>query len=519
MKRTVTLVMLFITFQYAALSQIRVGILGGPSSSSVNETNQLAGWQKDTEPFYSNRSGLHLGFLLSVPLNQRQSLFFQPGFLYMNKGNKYYKQNDTTVYKPVDSVFTSRDFFTNYIDIPLNLAYRFRLGPKAGFLVSAGPYVSFFYSGKENTTARTFKRNPGPMPDYDLENTVRLISDEQNIETGKSENKATTVDFGYNIRAGFDIGSIFLTGFYSEGLSGFYKTSYPAELKHRVIGASLGIWLNKLIPTETTAKDSDADGVPDKTDKCPDVPGLAKYLGCPATDTDGDGVADEADSCINLAGLAKYNGCPVPDQDSDGVNDENDKCPSVAGSAKYNGCPVPDTDGDGINDENDKCPALPGSARFAGCPAPDQDRDSIPDDVDACPEIAGTAANQGCPVIAKETIERVNFAAKNIFFKTGSDIITTGSFAGLDEVAAILNANPQVKLQIDGHSDNSGKAERNLELSRQRASAVLNYLVTKGINNNRLNATGFGDSKPVATNKTRAGQASNRRVEMTLIQN
>src|SRR6478735_7398837 len=121
MKQTCTLLLLILALTNNSWSQVRVSLLGGPQSSSIKETNEIPGWENDTKPFYQNRSGFHLGFMLSVPLNTAQTVFFQPAFLYTTKGNKYYKQNDTSFYKPVDSVFYSNDFSTSYIDVPLNL--------------------------------------------------------------------------------------------------------------------------------------------------------------------------------------------------------------------------------------------------------------------------------------------------------------------------------------------------------------------------------------------------------------
>ncbi|MHA4845667.1 OmpA family protein [Flavitalea antarctica] len=516
MKQTCTLLLIILALSNNSWSQVRVSLLGGPQSSSVKETNDIPDWEKDKKPFYQNRSGFHLGFMLSAPLNNSQTVFFQPAFLYTTKGNKYYKQNDTTSYKPVDSVFYSNNFFTSYIEVPLNLAYRLKLGKKAGLMVSAGPYVSFFFNGKETSATRTFRRDMGANPDYELEETVKNINQETIIEVGKGENKIKTLDLGYNLRAGFDIGNVMLTGFYSEGLTSFYQSAYTADFKNRVIGASLSVWLNKIPPP--VPRDLDADGVPDKSDKCPEIAGLQKYLGCPATDTDNDGVPDESDPCPAVPGLVKYSGCPVPDGDNDGVNDELDKCPALGGTLKYEGCPIPDTDGDGINDEIDQCPAEKGVPKYNGCPVPDKDGDGVNDEEDECPESAGVASNRGCPEIRQEVIEKVNYAARNIFFNTGSDQIQRKSYPGLDEVASIMQKSPGLKLQIDGHSDNTGQASRNLRLSQQRAEAVKKYLVSKGIAADRLGATGYGDQKPLAENSTKLGQSTNRRVEMKLKQ-
>ena len=238
-------------------------------------------------------------------------------------------------------------------------------------------------------------------------------------------------------------------------------------------------------PPVPVVLDRDNDGVPDADDKCPDTPGLASLQGCP--DRDGDGIADGDDKCPDVAGIAKYQGCPIPDTDGDGVNDEEDKCPTVAGVARYQGCPIPDGDGDGVNDEEDKCPTRP-----------------------------GPASNQGCPEIAKEIIEKVNIAAKNVFFSTASFKLLPKSFKSLNEVVTIMKADPTLMIDIDGHTDSQGSDEYNHTLSHNRAKSVSDYLISKGIEESRLKSTGYGEEKPVADNATAAGRAKNRRTEMTV---
>ncbi len=236
----------------------------------------------------------------------------------------------------------------------------------------------------------------------------------------------------------------------------------------------------------------------------------------PPPDTDGDGIIDVNDKCPTVKGLAKYDGCPIPDTDKDGINDEEDKCPTVPGLARYQGCPIPDTDKDGINDEEDKCPTVFGVARYQGCPIPDTDGDGVNDEEDKCITIPGPKENFGCPVITEEVKKKVNTAAKNILFITGSAKLQKSSYKGLDEVARIMTENPGMSLAIDGHTDNVGKDEYNQTLSDNRAASVKTYLVSKGIDESRISAAGHGETTPIADNKTAAGRQQNRRSELTL---
>ena len=236
----------------------------------------------------------------------------------------------------------------------------------------------------------------------------------------------------------------------------------------------------------------------------------------PPADTDGDGITDDKDKCPTVKGMAKYDGCPIPDSDNDGINDEEDKCPTVSGLARYQGCPIPDTDKDGINDEEDKCPTVAGVARYQGCPVPDTDGDGVNDEEDKCPNLAGVIENKGCPAISEEVKKKVDIAANNILFVTGSYKLVASSNKGLNEVVKIMQENPEIKLDIDGHTDNVGTDEKNQILSDNRANAVKAYLVKKGIDESRITSTGHGEMEPIADNKTAAGRQKNRRSELKL---
>ncbi len=234
----------------------------------------------------------------------------------------------------------------------------------------------------------------------------------------------------------------------------------------------------------------------------------------PVLDTDNDGIIDANDKCPTVPGVAKYDGCPVPDTDKDGINDDNDKCPTVPGLAKYQGCPVPDTDNDGINDEDDKCPTVAGVARYEGCPVPDTDKDGINDEEDKCPTVPGVASQQGCPEISEAVQKTITYAAQNVYFATASTKLLSKSFKGLNEVVKILSENTSLKLKIDGHTDSQGADAYNMKLSDGRAASVRSYLISKGIDASRLESEGFGESAPVADNKTATGREKNRRVEI-----
>ena len=207
--------------------------------------------------------------------------------------------------------------------------------------------------------------------------------------------------------------------------------------------------------------DRDKDGIPDKEDRCPDTPGLAEFQGCP--DTDGDGIPDIDDQCPDVAGPVENNGCPWPDTDGDGVLDKDDACPDVPGPVENNGCPWPDTDGDGILDKDDACPTVPGLPEYNGCPKP--------------------------------TAVAVTEEFKDLLFDFNKATIQPGSTHKLDKAAEIIKSAPAENFVVVGTTDAKGSAAYNLNLSRQRAAAVVKALEARGVNPAQLKSIGIGSQE------------------------
>ena len=265
--------------------------------------------------------------------------------------------------------------------------------------------------------------------------------------------------------------------------------------------------------------DTDGDGIYDKEDACPEIAGLVAFKGCP--DTDGDGIKDSEDACPEEAGTAAMNGCP--DTDGDGIANKDDACPEVKGTKANNGCP--DTDNDGVIDSKDKCPKEKGPKANNGCPWPDTDGDGVLDKDDNCPKVKGVKSNKGCPEvkvapvapITQEAQDQLDAYAKTIYFNSGKSSFKNGVRPKLDAIYEIMKEFPNANFSIDGHTDSQGSSSLNKKLSEKRAAAVKDYLIAKGLSSVRLSSYGFGEDYPIDTNKTRAGRAKNRRVEIRLV--
>ncbi len=264
---------------------------------------------------------------------------------------------------------------------------------------------------------------------------------------------------------------------------------------------------------QTKLKDRDNDGIVNDEDSCPDVAGPIENKGCPWKDTDSDGILDKDDDCPKVTGPEENNGCPWKDTDSDGVLDKDDDCPMISGLEEFNGCP--DTDEDGIADADDRCPKNPGSIENKGCP--DKDGDTLVDIDDLCPDTAGPVDNYGCPEVTIEIQKQLNDYAKTILFDTGKATIKPESVTVMVDIIQILNEYPNAKFTVEGHTDSVGSSASNQRLSEARANSVRDFLINEGISSERLNAIGYGEEKPMASNSTRIGRKQNRRVEINLI--
>jgi len=260
----------------------------------------------------------------------------------------------------------------------------------------------------------------------------------------------------------------------------------------------------KVVDAKPTPKDADGDGLLDENDTCPQQP------------EDFDKFEDE-------------DGCPDPDNDQDGVIDEVDRlCPDVPedkdGFEDNDGCPEFDNDLDGIADLNDNCTQraedYDGFQDDDGCPDPDNDDDSIVDLLDECvnsPEdYDNDLDNDGCPEerkLVKIEGDQIKLGQK-VFFRTNKATILPKSYPLLDEVALVLNENPNIEVRVEGHTDSKGKDRYNKKLSQRRAESVRSYMAGRGVATERMEAIGFGEERPIEDNRTKEGRAKNRRVEI-----
>ena len=315
--------------------------------------------------------------------------------------------------------------------------------------------------------------------------------------------------------------------------------------------------------------DMDVDGIVDSLDNCPEVAGSVTAMGCP--DADNDGIADKDDRCPKQKGNVDLAGCP--DKDNDGLADVDDKCPDQSGKKEFAGCP--DTDGDGVSDNDDKCPLIYGLIKLTGCPESDTDGDGIADSEDKCPNEIGVKENSGCPIVVakeepkkeepkkeepkkeepkkeepkkeepkkeepkkeelkkeepkkeepkkeepKEDLNKGEVVGETIpviYFEANFSELSANAMLILDQVAELMKQNPNYKLQIDGHTDNDGYYQPNMDLSRLRAEIIKKYLVKKGISAKRIKTQGFGLNNPAQPNDTPEGRKANRRGELRFV--
>ncbi|MSQ01789.1 MAG: OmpA family protein [Myxococcales bacterium] len=280
---------------------------------------------------------------------------------------------------------------------------------------------------------------------------------------------------------------------------------------------------------EVTPSPAVADTPFDKLPEAPVEP-VKKVLA--DGDKDGDGVKDADDICPNdpedLDAFKDADGCPELDNDKDGVNDSADRCGMQAedrdGFEDGDGCPDLDNDRDGLADGEDRCPDKAGATRDGGCPSQDRDRDGLADGVDQCPDVAETVNGyldvDGCPDSKPSRVEVTGTAIvihQRINFATGKDVILPDSFAVLDDVAQAMKDYPKIKIEIGGHTDNVGDDAKNQKLSKDRADSVFEYLLSKGVAAPRLITIGYGETRPLDTNRTEEGRGNNRRVEFLIV--
>ncbi len=436
--------------------KVMFGIKTGVNLSRFNLNGNLS--DLVTSDF---RTGFVAGAFVNFPA-KRSPISIQPEFLYSSMGGDLSSELKEKV-----------NFRLNYFSIPVLIKFQF----SKKLAAFAGPQVdAILYAEKEDNFGK-----------FKITNSV------DEFDT------YLTGGFEYWIRRDIVLGARYMHGFkkvntIDPNISMINTIASGISMNNRGFQFTIGLRFRKPKPWTETAV------VPPPVDK----------------DTDSDGIFDSRDKCPTVAGVARYEGCPVPDTDKDGILDDKDKCPDMAGYPELEGCPYPDRDKDGVTDNKDRCPEEPGSTKNDGCPVVDRDGDGVADGTDRCPDTPGPASNYGCPEDVKT---QLTYIGKNIYFHTDKATLQDISYDPLNQLADILKKYPKAKLTIEGHTDNTGSNAYNKKLSDNRAKAVVDYLVNKGIDASRLTAVGHGEDKPLTSNKNAEGRTLNRRVELILTEN
>ncbi|MFC2088723.1 OmpA family protein [Calditrichota bacterium] len=394
------------------------------------------------------------------------------------------------------------------------LSDQFALGIETGFtILEAGKGVNYFkndlfYLGVGLKAKLFVKANAQPYLLAGIEG-LRMTPKDINNNSLPVDSK---FQFGFQLGAGL---AVFLSDNYSLDLQGIYHPTLTDKLDGFAGTGGNDSYVTTALKFTIYfggKRDSDGDGITDDKDECPkqaeDIDGFEDSDGCPDPDNDKDGIPDKIDKCPNksedIDGFQDKDGCPDPDNDGDGILDKKDKCPGTDETFAKK----VDTkeDMDGWKDED-------------GCPDPDNDGDGIPDAKDKCPDkaetINGWEDQDGCPDVVPQVRLEVKkpIVLKGVYFITGSSKLDPNSEDILDGIVKTLKDNPQIEIEIRGHTDNTGSSDRNRKLSLERAESVKSYLVKNGITEKKIMTQGFGSDQPITTNSTVEGRARNRRIE------
>ena len=404
----------------------------------------------------------------------------------------------------------------SYLSVSKYVGDNFSFGVQ-GSVNKISKFVTFNPTAADRDSRGYVVSNPGDLMYYAADGVVKYSF--MNMIKSKVIDPSLHVGGGYTFFGDNSYGTVNsgagLTFWFTENVGLALATTYKKSFGDRETSGTLDspshLQHTLGIVFKFGGTDTDGDGIYDKRDACPKVAGLKQFKGCP--DTDGDGIIDGSDDCPEVAGLAALNGCP--DTDGDGIADKDDACPDVAGLAALKGCP--DSDGDGITDKSDKCPKVKGPKENVGCPWPDTDGDSVLDKDDKCPTVKGTVANNGCPEVASEELDNLKIQAKSVYFNSGTTTFKLDlGRTSLDVIADLIKGSPNTKFIVEGHTDSDGSDAYNQKLSEERANVVKQALIQRGVNGDNLEAIGFGETAPVASNKTAKGKAENRRTEVKL---